>query len=215
MVTIQKSLMAFAAVGGLAFALPANAQDTTADDLPNVDCAKPVGALAELVCNDSDLLARDQAMTALLDFASRSIRKDKPGLELDNSQKSWEERRARCLKSYQKKKCLTRAYNVRLAFLEAKFRPGNTNSETRTCIEEKGSIFLTYGKSQFTDFVSVGRDGEEGYQEWFLAATGKTSGDSVQYAGEDNKGSQATIWINPSKANFVSDRKKYGLVCEK
>lgn len=215
MVMIQKGLMAFVTMSMLTLAVPAAAEDKMATDLPKVDCAKPVGALAELVCSDSDLLARDQAMVALLDFASRSIRKDKPGIELDESQKNWEGRRARCLKSYQKKKCLIRSYNVRLAFLEAKFRPGNTNSETRTCIEEKGSIFLTYGKSQFTDFVSVGRDGEEGYQEWFLAATGKTSGDSVQYAGEDNKGSQATIWINPTKVNFVSDRKKYGLVCEK
>lgn len=212
---IQKGLMVFAIACALTAAPPIYANDIVIDDLTEIDCAKPVSPLAELVCHDSDLLARDQAMVALLDFASRSIRKDKPGIKLDESQKSWEERRSRCLKSYQKKKCLTRAYNVRLAFLEAKFRPGNTNSETRTCIEEKGSIFLTYGKSQFTDFVSVGRDNGDGYQEWFLAATGKTSGDNVQYAGEDNKGSQATIWINPTKINFVSDRKKYGLVCEK
>ena len=210
MTTIRTSLNFTIAAIGMMLVSPA-----LAEEAPAVDCAKPTGDLAELICSDQDLLTREQEMQVLLDFASRSIRKDKPGIKLDDSQEAWEGRRARCLKSYQKKNCLTRAYNVRLAYLEAKFRPGNTNSETRTCIEEQGTIYLTYGKSAFTEFVSVGRDIDAGYNEWFMAATGKTSGDSTQYAGEDDKGSQATIWINDKKANFIWDRKKYGLVCEK
>lgn len=186
-----------------------------AEEQTEVDCAKPQGELATLICSDPDLLARDQEMNTLLTFADRSIRKNKPGIQLDKSQELWKGRRTRCLKSYQKKKCLTGLYNIRLAYLEAKFRPGNTRSETRECIEGKGSIYLTYGKTAFTDFVTLGRDLDKNYNEWFMAATGKKSGESVQYTGEDDKGSQATIWVGPKKANFIWDRKKYGLVCEK
>ncbi len=186
-----------------------------ASELVEVDCAKPQGELANLICTDSDLLARNQEMNTLLTFAGRSIRKNKPGIELDKSQELWTARRVRCMKSYQKKKCLMNLYNSRLAYLEAKFRPGNTRTETRECIEGKGTIFLTYGKTAFTEFVTVGRDLEKTYNEWFMAATGKKSGESVQYTGEDDKGSQATVWVGPKKANFIWDRKKYGLVCEK
>lgn len=201
---------AFGALGSADQAQAAKMGDT-------LDCKTTKDAVELAICADEGLKARHTEMEGLLAHAARSPRKDAPGIELDDSQKKWLGRRDRCAKSFQKTKCLTAAYNVRLAYLEAKFRPGRTKSEDWTCEGDKDKFTVTFttGKSAFTDFVVAGREMDSGYMEWFMADSGKTSGETKQYLGESDKGSQAGVWYSPAKANFIMDRSKFGLVCRK
>jgi uncharacterized protein len=180
-------------------------------------CDSTTDKLERSICDDKGLLARHTEMEGLLAHAARSPRKDAPGLRLDESQEAWLARRGRCGKSFERTKCLYRAYNTRLAYLEAKFRPGRTKSEDWQCEAEKGNVTVTFttGSTAFGDFVVAGREMDSGYTEWFMAETGKTSGETRQFLGESDKGSQAGAWFSPDKVNFIMDRSKFGLVCKK
>jgi uncharacterized protein len=182
-----------------------------------LDCKNSGDKVERSICDNKDLLARHTEMEGLLAHAARSPRKDAPGLKLDDSQAAWLKRRDRCGKSFTKSKCLMQAYNARLAYLEAKFRPGRTKSEDWQCESDKSTFTVTFttGRTAFGEFVAAGREMDKGYKEWFMAETGKTSGETRQFLGESDNGSQAGIWFGPSKANFIMDRSKFGLVCKK
>jgi len=182
-----------------------------------LDCKNSSVVVERSICDNKDLLARHTEMEGLLAHAARSPRKDAPGLKLDDSQTAWLKRRDRCSKSFTKIKCLMQTYNARLAYLEAKFRPGRTKSEDWQCESDKTTFPVTFttGRTAFGKFVAAGREMDKGYKEWFMAETGKVSGETRQYLGESENGSQAGIWFGPNKANFIMDRSKFGLVCKK
>lgn len=202
---------------GLMIALLAMPGAQAAEIGQTLDCKTPNNKIEQTLCRNKDLSARHREMEGLLAHAARSPRKDAPGLRLDESQHAWLVRRDRCAKSFNHSKCLLQAYNARLAYLEAKFRPGRTKSEDWQCETEKDKITVTFttGRTAFGDFVVAGREMETGYQEWFMAETGKVSGALRQFLGESDNGSQAGIWFGPTKANFIMDRSKFGLVCRK
>lgn len=204
------------AIAMLTFGLLAsNAQAAEVGETLN--CESTQDKVERGICDNKDILARHTEMEGLLAHAARSPRKDAPGLRLDESQTAWLLRRTRCAKSFNLNKCLMQLYNVRLAYLEAKFRPGRTKSEDWQCETEKSNVTVTFttGSTAFGDFVVAGREMDKGYKEWFMTATGRKSGETNQYIGESDNGSQAGLWFSPSKANFIMDRSKFGLVCKK
>ena len=104
----------------------------------SADYARPTYASAMLVCEDSELKARDAELAAFVSSAPLA------GAALMESDAEWFKRRSRCAFSADHRACLLAAYDERMALREALTAAPSPDEKPALCTAGKGGIGTRY-----------------------------------------------------------------------
>ena len=89
---------------------------------PAFDCGKVApGSIEEMICRDDGLAALDRALAAVYRSALRKAANEQPPV-LRVEQRGWAKGRNDCWKSEDKRSCVDKAYKLRIAELQARYR---------------------------------------------------------------------------------------------
>jgi uncharacterized protein len=88
---------------------------------PSFDCSKASGSIEEMICKDKELSALDRKLAGVYASASKIAVSERPPL-LKAEQRGWIKGRNDCWKSNNPRNCTARAYRLRIAELQARYR---------------------------------------------------------------------------------------------
>jgi uncharacterized protein len=89
---------------------------------PAFDCGQAApGSIEEMICKDDGLAALDRALAAVYRSALRKAASERPPV-LRVEQRGWAKGRNDCWKSEDKRSCVEKAYKLRIAEIQARYR---------------------------------------------------------------------------------------------
>jgi hypothetical protein len=100
----------------------------------SADCARPTYASDMLVCGDSELMARDAELAALVSSAPLA------GAALMESDAEWFRRSRRCAFAANQRACLAAAYASRLTLRRMLAAPATEAAQSATCKGARGTL---------------------------------------------------------------------------
>ncbi len=102
---------------GLAFS-----QSLHADEAPSFDCAKAeADSIEQMICDESGLSALDRQLAEVYSAAKKEAANEQPPT-LKTEQRGWVSGRNDCWKEDDKNACVSNAYTLRIAELQARYR---------------------------------------------------------------------------------------------
>ena len=88
---------------------------------PSFDCSSASGSVEKLICNDNELSALDRKLAGVYAAASKKATDEHPPV-LKAEQRGWIKGRNDCWKSENSRACTEKAYQSRIAELQARYR---------------------------------------------------------------------------------------------
>lgn len=88
---------------------------------PSFDCGNASGSIEEMICNDGELSALDRKLAGVYAAASKKAANEHPPV-LKAEQRGWLKGRNECWKSEDSRACTEKAYQLRIAELQARYR---------------------------------------------------------------------------------------------
>ena len=158
------------------------------------NCKKvETGSMADLICRDAELKRLDRKMAGVYAAASRKAKNEHPPV-LKAEQRGWIKGRDDCWKSEDKKDCLQRSYQDRIAELQARYRlVEHTGPFTFVCDgNPSNEVVITYFKTEPSTLIAEHGDSVS-------LMTVQPSGSGARYQGRnesfwEHQGIAKIIW---------------------
>jgi uncharacterized protein len=183
-------------------ALPLLAEGQTT---PSFDCSKPrEPAVEQLICKDPELAARDRQLAdAYAAAGGKATAAEKDALA--SAERAWINRRNDCWKAADAAACVTNAYRLRLAEVQATFRliePIGTGRYLCTSTPPHEVVADFFATDPATAMVSL-----DGVRQFMFVAP---SGSGARYTGGDRQ-----FWEHQGVARVNWGVRSYELNCPK
>ena len=152
---------------------------------PSYDCAAARGIIETLICQDPGLAALDRQMAAVYAAAEQKASNEFP-LVLKPEQRGWVKGRNGCWTSDERRDCVSSAYRLRIAELQARYRlleplatatyacPDKTLVSAAYFQTEPATLVATRGDSTVLMFIQPSASGARyaGRNESLVGASG-------------------------------------------
>ncbi|HEU6456310.1 MAG TPA: MliC family protein [Roseateles sp.] len=110
---------------------------------PAYDCTAARGIVETLICQDPGLAALDRHMAEVYAAAERKAANEFPSL-LKPEQRGWVKGRNECWKSEPRRDCISTAYRLRIAELQARYRLLEPVATASYLCPDKAEVVATY-----------------------------------------------------------------------
>ena len=124
---------------------------------PAYDCAAARGIVETLICQDPALAALDRQMAAVYVAAEQKASNEFP-LVLKPEQRNWTKTRNGCWTSDQRSECVSAAYRLRIAELQARYRLIEPTATVSYVCPDKSEVLAAYFKTEPATLVATRGD---------------------------------------------------------
>jgi uncharacterized protein len=113
---------------------------------PSYDCSVARGIIETLICQDPALAALDRKMAAVYAAAEPKASDEFPSI-LKPEQRGWVKGRNDCWKSDPRRDCVSEAYRLRIAELQARYRLVEASPPATYLCPDKSEVVAVYFKT--------------------------------------------------------------------
>lgn len=124
---------------------------------PSYDCAAARGIIETLICQDPGLAALDRQMAEVYAAAERKASNEFP-LVLKPEQRNWTKTRNGCWTSDERRDCVSSAYRLRMAELQARYRLIEPLATATYACPDKALVSATYFPTEPATLVATRGD---------------------------------------------------------
>lgn len=124
---------------------------------PSYDCAAARGIIETLICQDPGLAALDRQMAAVYAAAEQKASNEFP-LVLKPEQRNWTKTRNGCWTSDERRDCVSAAYRLRIAELQARYRLIEPLATATYACPDKTPVSAAYFQTEPATLVATRGD---------------------------------------------------------
>ena len=114
---------------------------------PSYDCRVARGIVETLICQDAGLAAQDRQMAEVYSAAERKASDEFPSV-LKPEQRGWVKGRNDCWMNEQRRECVSEAYRLRIAELQARYRLIEPTATVTWRCPDKSEVVAVYFRTE-------------------------------------------------------------------
>jgi uncharacterized protein len=169
---------------------------------PSYDCRVARGIIETLICQDPGLAAQDRQMAAVYAAAERKASDEFPSV-LKPEQRGWVKGRNDCWMNEQRRECVSAAYRLRIAELQARYRLIEPNATVTWRCPDKSEVVAVYFRTEPATLIA-----ERGDSVSLMVQQPAASG--ARYAGRNE-----SLWEHQGEATIQWGYAAAEMLCRK